>query len=57
MAIVNDPGQDLLGGDNTPEAPIDPNAPQIRVCLSRKTFHFFRLLLEKYLIGRKIVVV
>ena len=31
MAIVNDPGADIFGGDDTPEAPIDPNAPQIRV--------------------------
>ena len=31
MAIVADPGQDLLGGEDVPDAPIDPNAPQIRV--------------------------
>ena len=41
MAIVNDPGQDILGGDDAPEAPIDPNAPQIRVSLHRKTFPYF----------------
>ena len=31
MAIVSDPGQDLLGGEDEPDAPMDPNAPQIRV--------------------------
>ena len=31
MAIVNDPGAEIFGGDDTPDAPLDPNAPQIRV--------------------------
>ena len=33
MAIVKDPGVELLGGEDAPEAPLDPNAPQIRVSL------------------------
>ena len=39
MAIVSDPGQDILGGDDVPDAPIDPNAPQIRVITSKKMFN------------------
>ena len=31
MAVVKDPGAEILGGDDLPEAAIDPNAPQIRV--------------------------
>ena len=31
MAIVKDPGAEIFGGDDAPEAVIDPNAPQIRV--------------------------
>ena len=36
MAVVNDPGADILGGDDTPDAPLDPNAPQIRVSTNTK---------------------
>ena len=28
---MKDPGAEILGGDDLPEAAIDPNAPQIRV--------------------------
>ena len=36
MAVVHDPGADILGGDDTPDAPLDPNAPQIRVSTNTK---------------------
>ena len=47
MAIVNDPGQDLLGGNDIPDAPIDPNAPQIRV--SQRILQYFENVYQNYL--------
>ena len=39
MAIVNDPGAEILGGDDAPDAPLDPNAPQIRVSTKTKAIN------------------
>ena len=47
MAIVNDPGQDLLGGNDIPDAPIDPNAPQIRV--SKRISGHFKNVYQNYM--------
>ena len=39
MAVVKDPGAEILGGDDLPEAAIDPNAPQIRVSHEYSKLH------------------
>ena len=48
MAIVSDPGQDLLGGEDVPDAPMDPNAPQIRVSQDKETKKHFRIIHVKF---------
>ena len=44
MAVVKDPGAEILGGDDLPEAAIDPNAPQIRVSHEYSKSHIYIVL-------------
>ena len=47
MAVVKDPGAEILGGDDLPEAAIDPNAPQIRVSQEYSKLHMLNISVQR----------
>ena len=49
MAVVKDPGAEILGGDDLPEAAIDPNAPQIRVSHEYSKLHMLNISVSRNL--------